>query len=67
MRARELRAAPLSSPIAALVATWEDVAQGRLPDNARLCPCCGAPMVLIERFARDHAPRVPLPPIGQAA
>jgi hypothetical protein len=66
-RARELLAAPLSPLIAVPVSTGEAVAEERLRDQARPCPCCGAPMVIIERFARGHAPRAPPPALRQAA
>jgi hypothetical protein len=65
-QARELLAAPLSPLIAVPVSTGEEVAEDRLTDNARRCPCCGAPMVIVERFERGHAPRAP-PPAMQAA
>ena len=65
-RARELLAAPLSPLIAVPVSTGEAGAEEHLSDNARRCPCCGAPMVIVERFERGHAPRAP-PPGMQAA
>jgi len=65
-RARALLAAPLSPLIAVPLTSGEAVAEDRLSDNARPCPCCGAPMVIVERFARGHAPRAP-PPAMQAA
>jgi hypothetical protein len=65
-RARALLAAPLSPRIAVPVSTGEAGAEEHLSDNARRCPCCGAPMVIVERFERGHAPRAP-PPAMQAA
>jgi hypothetical protein len=66
-RARELLAAPLSPLIAVPVLASEDVAQDAPTENARPCPCCGAPMVIIETFAKDHAPRAPPSPRTRAA
>jgi hypothetical protein len=65
-RARALLAAPLSPLIAVPVSTAEPGAVDRLSDDARRCPCCGAPMVIVERFERGHTPRAP-PPAMQAA
>jgi hypothetical protein len=65
-RARALLAAPLSPLIAVPVSTAAPGAADRLSDDARRCPCCGAPMVIVERFERGHAPRAP-PPAMQAA
>ena len=66
-RARELLAAPLS----ALIAVPATAADTEAPADAagtasRPCPCCGTPMVIVERFARAHAPRAP-PPFRQEA
>jgi hypothetical protein len=59
-RARELLAAPLSPLIAAPERSDEHPAQQVLPTaNLRPCPCCGAPLVIIETFPRGHAPRAP--------
>jgi hypothetical protein len=66
-RARALLAAPLSPLIAAPVLASEDVAHDTPADNARPCPCCGAPLIIIETFARGHAPRAPPSAIGEAA
>ena len=66
-RARELLAAPLSPLMAVPVSTGEEVAEDRLTDNARRCPCCGALMHIIERFERGHAPRAPPPIMARAA
>jgi hypothetical protein len=66
-RARELLAAPLSPLIAVPVLANEDAIADAPTDNARPCPCCGAPMVIIETFASGHAPRAPPAPIGEAA
>ena len=65
-RARELLAAPPSPLIAVPGLASEAVAPDAPGDNARPCPCCGAPMVIIERFARGHAPRAP-PAMSKAA
>ena len=66
-RARELLAAPLSPLIAVPGLASEDVAKETPTENARPCPCCGAPMVIIETFAKGHAPRAPPSAIGEAA
>jgi hypothetical protein len=66
-RARELLAAPPSPLIAVPVATAEKAAPVTPTDKARPCPCCGAPMVIIERFASGHAPRAPPSAMGEAA
>jgi len=66
-RARELLAAPASPLIAVPAATGEDIAQLTPTENARLCPCCGAPMVIIETFVSGHPPRAPPSPMGEAA
>jgi hypothetical protein len=66
-RARELLAAPTSPLIAVPVATSEDIAQETPTENARPCPCCGAPMVIIETFISGHPPRAPPSAMGEAA
>ena len=66
-RARELLAAPLSPLIAVPVLATEDIAQDTPAENTRPCPCCGAPMVIIETFAKGHGPRAPPSAMGQAA
>jgi len=66
-RARELLAAPASPLIAVPVATGEDIAQQTPTENARPCPCCGAPMVIIETFVSGHPPRAPPSAMGEAA
>jgi hypothetical protein len=66
-RARALLAAPSSPLIAVPGLASEAVAPDVPSDNASPCPCCGAPMVIIERFARGHAPRAPPPAMGEAA
>ena len=58
-RARELLATPLSPLIAVPGLASEDVVADVPTDNVRSCPCCGAPMVIIETFERGHAPRAP--------
>jgi len=64
-RARELLAAPLS-PLIAVPAV--PVAPAEAEGTAtRPCPCCGAPMLIVERFTRAHAPRAPPPALRQAA
>jgi Putative transposase/Transposase zinc-binding domain len=66
-RARELLAAPLSPLIAVPVAAVEQVAPDAPTESARACPCCGAPMVIVETFARGHAPRAPPSTMSEAA
>ncbi len=66
-RARELLVVPISALIVVPLAAAEDVAQDTPAENARPCPCCGAPMVIIETFARGHAPRAPPTARGEAA
>jgi hypothetical protein len=66
-RARALLAAPLSPLIAVPGAAAEAPAPSAPTPSARCCPCCGAPMVIIERFARGHAPRAPPAALGAAA
>jgi hypothetical protein len=66
-QARALLATPLSPLIAVPVSTGAAGAEEHLSDNARRCPCCGAPMVIVERFERGHAPRAPPSAMRQAA
>jgi hypothetical protein len=66
-RARQLLAAPLSSLIAVPVLASENIAQDTPTENVRPCPCCGAPMVIIETFAKGHGPRAPPSAMGHAA
>jgi hypothetical protein len=66
-QARALLAAPLSPLIAVPIASGEAAAPDAPADNARPCPCCGAPMVIVERFERGHAPRAPPSAMRQAA
>jgi hypothetical protein len=66
-RARALLAAPLSPLIAVPVSAAESGAADHLSDDARRCPRCGAPMVIIERFERGHAPRAPPSAMRKAA
>ena len=66
-RARELLAASLSPLIAVPVLATEDIAQDTPTENTRPCPCCGAPMVIIETFTKGHGPRAPPSAMGQAA
>ncbi|MCP3882389.1 MAG: IS91 family transposase, partial [Sulfitobacter sp.] len=66
-RARQLLAAPISPLIAVPLAPAEAVAQDTPAENARPCPCCGGPMVIIETFARGHPPRAPPAAMGEAA
>lgn len=65
-RARGLLASPLSPLIAVPVSTGEGGAEARPSEQARPCPCCGAPMRIIERFERGHAPRAPPPLMARA-
>ena len=53
-RARELLAMPLL-PLDALKAASIDPSQPQI--NQHPCPCCGGPMIIIERFQRGEAPR----------
>jgi hypothetical protein len=66
-RARELLATPLSPLIAEPGFASEDAVADAPTANARSCPCCGGPMVIIERFASGHAPRAPPSVTGKAA
>jgi hypothetical protein len=65
-RARELLATPLSPLIAEPGFASEDAVADAPTANARSCPCCGGPMVIIERFASGHAPRAPPSVTGEA-
>jgi hypothetical protein len=66
-RARELLAAT-QPPLIAMPTAWDEDHPYQAADaNTRPCPCCGAPMVIIERFASGHAPRAPPPAMGEAA
>jgi hypothetical protein len=58
-RARELLAAPTSTLIAVPAPSEGDEPQEPTHANTRICPCCGAPMVIVETFLRGHAPRAP--------
>jgi hypothetical protein len=53
-RARELLAMPLL-PIDALKATSTDANQSQTAQHP--CPCCGGPMMIIERFERGATPQ----------
>jgi hypothetical protein len=66
-RARELLATPISPLIAVPVVASKDVVPDAPTENARPCPCCGAPMVIIEIFASGYAPRAPPSAMGEAA
>jgi len=66
-RARELLAAPTSPLIVVSVVAGEDVAADSPAEPPRPCPCCGAPMVIIETFARGHRPRAPPSSMREAA
>lgn len=66
-RARELLTAPLSPLIAVPAAPAEAPPPSAPTPSARSCPCCGAPMVISERFTRGHAPRAPPAALGAAA
>ncbi len=65
-RARQLLAASISPLIAVPLAPAEDVAQDTPAENARRCPCCGGPMVIIQTFARGHPPRATPAAMGEA-
>jgi len=66
-RARELLAATTAPLIAVPVVAREDVAADSPAENTRPCPCCGAPMVIIETFERGHRPRAPPSSMREAA
>jgi hypothetical protein len=66
-RARELLATPLSPLIAEPGLAPADGVAVAPSDNAHPCPCCGAPMVIIEIFASGHAPRAPPSAMDKAA
>ena len=66
-RARELLAAPISPLIAVPILLGGAGPPKEAAANNRTCPCCGAPMVIIETFERGHAPRAPPWPRAQAA
>ena len=66
-RARELLAAPLSPLIAVPACADEEDVEDAPSATARPCPLCGAPMVIVERFERGHAPRAPPAPMAVAA
>jgi hypothetical protein len=66
-RARELLAAPISPLIAVPATSDRDEPQDAADTNTLTCPCCGAPMVIVETFTRGHAPRGPPSPMGRAA
>jgi hypothetical protein len=66
-RARQLLTAPLSPLIAMPSLASAHVVPDAPSDNARPCPCCGAPMVIIETFAKGHAPRAPPAAMGEVA
>jgi hypothetical protein len=66
-RARQLLTAPLSPLIALPALASENVTQETPTETARPCPCCGAPMVIIETFAKGHAPRAPPAAMGEVA
>jgi hypothetical protein len=66
-RARELLAAT-QPPLIAMPTAWDEDHPYQAADaNTRPCPCCGAPMVIIEIFERGHAPRAPPSALGKAA
>jgi hypothetical protein len=60
-RARELLACPPPPQ-----ATDEDreASQSTTPHTPYVCPVCGAPMIVIDTFARGHLPRAP--PLGRS-
>jgi hypothetical protein len=63
-RARQLLAVPLL-PIEAIKAASTGVDEAKAPQHP--CPCCGGPMIIIERFQRgcspQHRPTVQVPAI----
>jgi len=66
-RARELLVAPLSPLIAVPVRADGEAAKDPPTENARPCPCCGAPMMIVETFTRGQGPRAPPSAMGAAA
>jgi len=66
-RARELLAATTAPLIAVPVVAREDVTEASPAENTRPCPCCGAPMVIVETFERGHRPRAPPSSMREAA
>ncbi|MEN8377010.1 MAG: IS91 family transposase [Gemmatimonadota bacterium] len=66
-RARALIAAPTPSLIPTPVAAADVTPSQAVSAHTRLCPCCGAPLVIIELIARGHAPRAPPWPVGEVA
>jgi hypothetical protein len=66
-QARELLAAPTPSLIAVPALPGDDLLAQEPTANAHPCPCCGAPMVIIETFERGHAPRAPPSVMDKAA
>jgi hypothetical protein len=66
-RARELLTPPII-PIAAIKAISSDAREGQTaepPTESHPCPCCGGPMIIIERFERGCQPKhqpSPVPP-----
>jgi hypothetical protein len=66
-RARELLAAKTSPLIAVPVLASDDGPQQEAAANNPTCPCCGAPMIIIETFERGYAPRAPPWPRAEAA
>ena len=65
-RARELLAAATSPLIAVPIVAGGDAPQNRTTMTLHPCPCCNAPMVVIETLQRGHAPRAPPSPTGDA-
>ena len=64
-RARELLALS-APPLIALPATADEATgQDAGEPLARLCPCCGGTMIIIETFQRGYAPRAPPSPLGE--
>ena len=66
-RARELLVAPLSPLIAVPVRADGEAAKDPPTENARPCPCCGTPMMIVETFTRGQGPRAPPSAMGAAA
>ena len=61
-RARAVLATPTSAVLAIPVAIEAPASSDSSTTTARPCPCCGAPLRIIETFTRDQAPRaVPSP------
>ena len=64
-RAKELIAAAVAEMDPSTEHDNADITTGAGVDHRPPCPCCGRPMIIVERFGRDSQPRAP--PSSQAA